>query len=61
MGFGDTALAEIRHRPDLEARRGLSPRTRLHLQRLEAEAGVSGYNRLWRTFHAQARQVRLAE
>eukprot|EP00971_Amphidinium_carterae_P080257 1588025-Amphidinium_carterae.1 len=55
-GFENTALAENRQRPDLAARRELSPRTRLHLQRLEAEAGVSGYNRLWRTFHAQARQ-----
>eukprot|EP00971_Amphidinium_carterae_P053698 1057714-Amphidinium_carterae.1 len=60
-GFDQTALAELRRRPDLEERRGMSPRTRLHLQRLEAEAGVSGYNRLWRTFHGKARQVRLEE
>eukprot|EP00971_Amphidinium_carterae_P291492 5786681-Amphidinium_carterae.1 len=60
-GFEQTALAEIRLRPDLEARRSMSPRTRLHLQRLEAEAGVSGYNRLWRTFDSRARQVRLQE
>eukprot|EP00971_Amphidinium_carterae_P013803 271948-Amphidinium_carterae.1 len=51
QGFEHTALAEISLRPDLEARRSMSPRTRLHLQRLEAEAGVSGFNRLWRTFH----------
>eukprot|EP00971_Amphidinium_carterae_P352256 6492512-Amphidinium_carterae.1 len=61
QGFEQTALAEIRLRPDLEARRSMSPRTRLHLQRLEAEAGVTGFNRLWRTFHSRARQVRLQE
>eukprot|EP00971_Amphidinium_carterae_P006353 125144-Amphidinium_carterae.1 len=61
-GFEGTALEELRHRPDLSERRSMSPRTRLHLQRLEAEAGIPpGYNRLWRTFHSRARQVRLQE
>eukprot|EP00971_Amphidinium_carterae_P319733 6354909-Amphidinium_carterae.1 len=33
-------LADLNQRPDLEARRRLSPRTQLHLRRLEAAEGT---------------------
>eukprot|EP00971_Amphidinium_carterae_P164008 3251682-Amphidinium_carterae.2 len=60
-GWEHTALAELSLRPDLESRRRMHPRAQLHLRRLEAAEGISGFNRQWRRFHDQAREIRHQE